>query len=157
MATALRESFVIGSAAVVLSFSYSFVLNKGIFAPPPALAPAPKTAVAPEFISFDEALALHRTNAALFLDARHPYDYRLGHIPGAINVPLKDFSLNHSPLSTMPRDTLLVTYCDGADCNSSIELATKLSQEGFTRVRMFFGGWNEWQTHHLSTEQGTGP
>ncbi len=155
IAVAVRESLVISAAALVLGFSYTFVTEKGIFAPPPEPTPSAKATVAPEFISFEEALELHRKNEALFVDARLAYDYNLGHIPGAINVPLKDFSLELSPLASVQRDRLIVTYCDGADCNSSIELATQLSEAGFTRVKMFFGGWNEWQSRHLTIENGT--
>lgn len=150
----MRESFVIVAAAIILGFAYTFVMSKGFFAASSEPAPAAKTVVAPEFISFEEALELHRKNEGVFVDARLTYDYKLGHIPGAINVPLKDFTLENSPLASVDRDRLIITYCDGADCNSSIELATKLSEAGFTRVKMFFGGWNEWQSRHLSIENG---
>lgn len=151
---AVRESLLILCAATLLGFAYSYVMKKGFFlqaqAPPVA---APQTIVPPEFISYEDAAALFTAGTALFVDARHEYDYTLGHIKGAVNVPLKEFLLHTSPLANIPKEKLIITYCDGADCNSSIDLATKLSEAGFTNVKIFFGGWNEWQAHQLQTEQ----
>lgn len=150
--TAIREAVLILLASALLGFGYTFVMHRGFFAPhnrPAATAPAH---AAPEFISYEEAVQLFTAGAALFVDARHEYDFKLGHIRGAVNVPLKDFDLHGSPLAGVPKDTLIVTYCDGAECNSSIELAQKLAAAGFGKVRIFFGGWNEWKQHHREVE-----
>jgi rhodanese-related sulfurtransferase len=156
--TASREAVVILFAAIVLGFAYTLVMKKGLFLPPAAQSAAPIAGVAgastpPVFIPLEEAIALHKAGSALFVDARHAFDFHLGHITGAINVPLAEFELSKSPLARMPKDTLIITYCDGADCNSSIELAKKLADAGFTNVKMFFGGWTEWQSHHLEMER----
>jgi rhodanese-related sulfurtransferase len=150
--TPLREVLIILIVSTMLGFSYTFVMSKGFFAPTPANTET-KAEAAPIFVSYEEVKSLFDTGQALFVDARHEYDYNLGHIKGAINVPLKDFELARSPLVNIPKEKLLVTYCDGADCNSSIELAQKLAAAGFTDVKMFFGGWKEWQTHRQQTEQ----
>ncbi|MER3524388.1 MAG: hypothetical protein C4326_10045 [Ignavibacteria bacterium] len=148
----VREAALIAFAAVLLGFGYGFVMKKGLFAPTQPTSNLPVAPPAPTFIDYEEALRCFREGSALFVDARHEYDYKLGHIRGAINVPLKDFDLATSPLAPTPKNQLIVTYCDGAECNSSIELAQKLAAAGFTNVKMFFGGWNEWQQHHLPTE-----
>jgi rhodanese-related sulfurtransferase len=152
VAVAVREATLILIASVLLGFAYTFVLKKGLFAPSPPAAVGMQVQVAPQFISYEEAKTLFDAGSALFVDARHEFDYNFGHVKGAINVPLKDFELAKSPLANLPKDKLIVTYCDGADCNSSIELAKKLSEAGFSNVKMFFGGWNEWQSHHMQTE-----
>lgn len=108
---------------------------------------------APQMISTDEVWSLFQTASALFLDSRHDFDYRAGHIKGAVNVPLKDFDLTKSPLKDVLKDRLLVIYCDGAECNSSIELAVKLSREGFKNVRISFSGWREWVEAKHPTEK----
>lgn len=147
-----REAAIIVLASVLLGFAYTFIMKKGFFSPSPPIAEQ-KGEVAPVFISYDEAKLLFDAGSALFVDARHDYDYKLGHIKGAINVPLKDFELAKSPLANTPKEKLIVTYCDGADCNSSIELAQKLAAAGFTNVKMFFGGWNEWQSRNRTIER----
>lgn len=151
MKIVVREAGLLLLASTLLGFAYSFVTKKGFFGTPQH-ASAPAAAVAPEFISYEEAVQLYNAGTALFVDARHEYDYNLGHIKGAINVPLKDFSLETSALASVPREKLIITYCDGAECNSSIELAQKLSAAGFTNVKMFFGGWNEWKQQHRQIE-----
>lgn len=152
-AVMVREASLIVFAAVVLGFAYGFVLKKGLFAPTKPTNNVSAAAASPTFIDYEEALRYFREGSALFVDARHEYDYNLGHIHGAVNVPLKDVDLTTSPLAHIPKDRLIVTYCDGAECNSSIELAQKLAAAGFINVKIFFGGWNEWQQHHLPTEK----
>jgi 3-mercaptopyruvate sulfurtransferase SseA len=39
----------------------------------------------------------------------------------------------------------IITYCDGEDCNASIDLAADLKMMGFANVNFFFGGWQEWR------------
>ena len=38
----------------------------------------------------------------------------------------------------------IVTYCSGEDCHSSVDLAARLIEFGFENVKIFFGGWEEW-------------
>lgn len=152
MRSAVREATLILLASTAFGFSYSFVMHKGFFAPPKSLPASTTAAVAPEFISYEDAVQYFTSGAALFVDARHEYDYKLGHIKGAVNVPLQHIDVPTSPLAHLPKDTLIVTYCDGAECNSSIELAQKLAAAGFTRVKIFFGGWNEWKQHHREVD-----
>ncbi len=104
-------------------------------------------------ISRDEAWALFQTGMAVFVDARHEFDFKLGHIKGAINIPLKEYDERKSALSGVSVDRDIVVYCDGAECNSSIELSVKLMKDGHRNVRIFFGGWSEWSAANLPTEK----
>jgi rhodanese-related sulfurtransferase len=119
--------------------------GRGLFGASPAGSLLPT-------VSYNEAVDLFNARAALFIDARHGYDYAEGRIRGAINLPLQDFSPDHLLLSIIPRQQPLVTYCDGEGCNSSIELARKLDSLGYKDVRIFFGGWNEWKAHNGPVE-----
>ncbi len=145
---ALRESILILTVSLVLGFLSTGVSGKGFFAPPPDTAQRN----APQFISLDEARLLHQSESAMFVDGRHAYDFGLGHIKDAINIPLSEFEVAAVLLGSIPKDKTLVTYCDGAECNSSIELAVKLDSLGFSNVRIFFGGWKEWESAQLPTE-----
>jgi rhodanese-related sulfurtransferase len=95
-------------------------------------------------VSRDEARSLFESGSAVFVDARHSFDFDLSHIKGAISVPLKDYDVKKAALDGIPKDRLIVVYCDGAECNSSIELSVKLMTDGYRNVRIFFGGWREW-------------
>jgi len=37
--------------------------------------------------------------------------------------------------------------------HSSIELSVKLAKDGFTNVKMLFGGWREWSASNLPIEK----
>ena len=145
---ALREAAVIVAMATLFGFAYTVVLSKGFFAPPTGKVQTP----APAVIGYDEARALFDRGGVLFVDARPPFDFGLGHIKGALNLPLKDFETRGQILELFPKDQLLVTYCDGEDCNSSVLLAAKLDSAGYRNVKVFFGGWKEWTARHLPVE-----
>lgn len=151
----IREAAWILLAATVLGFAYTATFKKGLFSDESkesTTLPHKANANLP-LIDLATARSLFESSSALFIDGRHEFDYKLGHIKGAVNLPLKDFEARKAFLASLPKDKTLVTYCDGAECNSSIEVAAKLFAEGFTDVRIFFGGWNEWNAHQLPTEQ----
>ena len=147
---ALREAGVLLMAAVALGFIYTAAMERGMFArrtpEPPGL---PAGLSAPAMISREQARAYFETGAALFVDARHEFDYKLGHIRGAINIPLRLYEAKKSLVDSIPKNQLLVAYCDGAECNSSIELSVKLAKDGHKNVKIFFGGWRDWTDSHL--------
>jgi len=152
---AIREAALIIVAAALIGTAYNALTGKGIFGTAKSPAPVATSVqeVAPTFIIFEEALAFFNSGEALFVDARHEYDYKLGHIKGAVNLPLKELDTHSAVYAGWPKDKLLIVYCDGAECNSSVELAKKLSAAGFTNVKIFFGGWTEWQANNDPTER----
>lgn len=149
---AWRESLAIILCSVILGFSYTFVQEKGVFAGPAPERTLPGTAsAAPAIVQVQDALSLYQSGEAVFVDSRHEFDYKLGHIRGAINLPLAEFDNKEDIVASLPRNKILIVYCDGADCNSSMELSMKLMESGFRSVKVFFAGWNEWQNQHLPT------
>ena len=106
-----------------------------------------------EMITLAAAKELFASNNSIFIDARHEFDYQAGHIRGAVNIPLKMFDAQFTLLNKISKDKVLIVYCDGAECNSSIELAVKLTESGFTNVKVFFGGWQEWNSAGLPIEK----
>lgn len=81
---------------------------------------------------------------AHFLDAREPELYREGHIPGARNIPFEQVAKYGDSLKTIPKTDLLLLYCDGGDCHQSHDLAEYLLANGWQRVAVYTGGWEEW-------------
>ena len=96
-------------------------------------------------ISLKDAYSAHEKNSALFLDARSPGDFSAGHISRAINLPAHAFLDSMAYLENLDFNKHIITYCDGEDCNASIDLAADLKMMGFTEVNFFFGGWQEWR------------
>ena len=151
--SAAREAVFLLVISLLLGLSYNGITGKGIFDPRHRARPASTSNVqAPEIIPLERAQTLF-ASGAVFIDSRHAYDFELGHITGAFSIPLKSADDDIAAL-TVPRDRTLVVYCDGADCNSSLEIGSKLSLAGFTSVKIFFSGWQAWKQAGLETEGG---
>jgi len=81
----------------------------------------------------------------LLVDVLSPTSYRREHVPGAVNIPLNssDFVLRVQERAGS-KDRLIVVYCASADCDASERAAAALERAGFTNVRDFEGGLEEW-------------
>ena len=88
------------------------------------------------------------------LDARSRESYARGHIPGAINFPHRE--MDAESIKRLPRNQLIVTYCDGIGCNASTKAALKLARFGF-RVKELIGGIDWWVRDGYLVAQGEGP
>jgi rhodanese-related sulfurtransferase len=101
-------------------------------------------------VSLKEAKEAHAKGDALFVDARDAAFYEEGHIPGAVSLPVQDFEMVfprlQEQLLAAPR---LITYCDGASCEMSVELTEKLLFAGFVQVEIFTGGMQQWKAAGL--------
>jgi rhodanese-related sulfurtransferase/uncharacterized membrane protein YphA (DoxX/SURF4 family) len=107
-------------------------------------------------IPFDEAREKFFNSEAVFVDARIPELYQEGHIPGALSVPLAEFDeMIDKVLTELPEEGLIVTYCDGEDCDLSAHLALKLKEIGYKNVRVLHNGWSAWKNHQLPFQRGT--
>jgi rhodanese-related sulfurtransferase len=148
---ALIEALLLIVAAIILGVAYSFVTNQGFFAKTQSVHSVTDANI--EMIPLAMAKDFFESNNVLFIDSRHEFDYQAGHIRGAVNVALKMFDTHLTRLNKISKDKLLIVYCDGAECNSSIELAVKLMESGFTNVKVFFGGWQEWSSAKLPIEK----
>lgn len=106
------------------------------------------------FIMLPEAEELFSMNETLFIDSRVADAFKAGHIYGAVNIPYDDKidTIILDELS-VPKEKSLVVYCDGSQCQSSVGLAKLLHDQGFTNIRVFFGGWKEWQMEGLPVEK----
>lgn len=102
-------------------------------------------------ITLKQAYALYNKNV-LFVDARDYVEYEIGHIKGAISLPYYEFDEYKSVLQSISKNTPLVTYCDGRDCDLSIMLGDKLFEMGYKQVYIFFGGWIDWQDNNYPVE-----
>jgi rhodanese-related sulfurtransferase len=148
-----REIGAVMFVAVVLGFSYSAMYGKGFFGPDKTVSTSSTIAPAPEMIRVEEARLMFLSGDALFVDARHEVEFAYGHIKGAINIPVQELAEKGTALNAFPKNRLLVVYCDGVECNSSIELAARLASAGFVNVKIFHGGWQEWNAQQLPVEK----
>lgn len=74
-----------------------------------------------------------RKGEVTVLDVRPAEEYRSGHIPGALSVPLKELERR---LSELPRRREIVAYCRGPYCVLAIQAVEILRARGFKAVRL---------------------
>ena len=103
-------------------------------------------------IELDELRGLVDGDGALVLvDALPPIAFGASHLPGAINIP--ETSVDGLVDRRLPdRDALVVVYCANASCESSVVVATRLVELGYTNVRHFSGGKEAWHDAGLPLE-----
>ena len=71
-----------------------------------------------------------------------PY-YARQHLPGALNLVADDVEDRAAEL--LPdKDAAIVTYCSNPACANSGQVATKLKQLGYTNVRKYADGIQDW-------------
>ena len=90
--------------------------------------------------------AIQSKSKILLIDGRSESAYHKGHILGAVNIPYiqRDY-FSQQLLSDVARETPIIVYCSGKNCNISVKLAKFLSQKfGFMHVQVFEEGWEEW-------------
>ncbi len=108
---------------------------------PPFQASDLQTLELPEFRTIFDG------KSAVIVDARSAPFYELGHIPGALNLARDDFAHDYQAFSKKleaGRDRPIVVYCSGGACHDSKLVASALLSLGFSNVRVFKGGWEEW-------------
>ena len=102
-----------------------------------------------EPVSRDELMRRLRAGSVTVLDVRPPDEFALGHIPGAVNVPLSALSQH---LSAFKRSREIVAYCRGTYCVLSFEAVALLREKGF-KVRRLEDGMPEWRAAGLPVAQ----
>ncbi len=94
-----------------------------------------------EAVSRKELLKRSRAGTVTILDVRPADEFALGHLPGAVNIPLR---LLETRLSQLKRSTEIVAYCRGPYCVLSYEAVATLRARGF-KVRRLEDGLPEWR------------
>ena len=103
-----------------------------------------------EPMSRKELVESMRDGLVTLLDVRPADEFAAGHLPGALNIPLKALEQR---LAGLPRDQEIVAYCRGPYCVMSFEAVAALRQRGFT-VRRLEDGYPEWKAAGRPVEKG---
>jgi len=89
-----------------------------------------------EPVQADELLRRVRAGEVTLIDVRPASEYRAGHIPGALSIPLSELKAR---LEALPRNREIVAYCRGPYCVMALEAAEILRKKGFRAERMEHG------------------
>ena len=101
-----------------------------------------------EAVSRKELLKRTREGLVTVLDVRPPEEYEAGHIPGAVNLPLKDL---RKRLRELPKGQEVIAYCRGPYCVLAFEAVAALRKKGF-EARRLEEGYPEWKAAGLPVE-----
>lgn len=99
-------------------------------------------------VGLDELETMINHENVLLFDVRPATEYELGHITGAVSMPmtellccLKDFS----------KETEIIAYCRGPFCVLADEAVKVLSEQGYN-VRRLDEGYPEWKIRQLESQ-----
>jgi rhodanese-related sulfurtransferase/DNA-binding transcriptional ArsR family regulator len=104
-----------------------------------------------EPVSREELLEKSRAGVVTVLDVRPADEFALGHLPGAVNIPLRELEAR---LAQLDRGQEIVAYCRGPYCVLSYEAVAALRARGF-KVRRLEDGLPEWRAAGLPVVTGS--
>ncbi len=93
-----------------------------------------------EAVGLDELLQRSRRDDVVILDTRPTQEYRAGHIPGALSVPVDELN---DRLRRLPKNKEYVAYCRGPYCvyaDRAVELLTASGRRAL-RLKEGFPDW----------------
>jgi rhodanese-related sulfurtransferase len=127
-----------GLAAVVMMFSAFLAL--------PFTSSDSRTSQHPSNDTVDRTVveAAIANHSAVIIDARPEFQYELGHLPSAINIPYNSDSLVAFIEKHSLKNQALIIYCSSAHCNAAEVLVEKLRELGCKKVSIYPGGWEDW-------------
>jgi rhodanese-related sulfurtransferase len=68
----------------------------------------------------------------MIIDVREPFEFKMGHVKGAVNIPPSQLMAGAKKLEDVPKDTELILYClSGSRSNVSINI---LRNMGYTNL-----------------------
>jgi rhodanese-related sulfurtransferase/DNA-binding transcriptional ArsR family regulator len=101
-----------------------------------------------EPVSRLELMEQLKAGLVTLLDVRPEDEFALSHLPGAINIPLRELE---KKLSNFNTDQEIVAYCRGPYCVLSYEAVAVLRVRGF-KARRLEDGLPEWRAAGLPVE-----
>lgn len=89
----------------------------------------------------DDLLELARRGAVIVLDVRPQEEFRAGHIPGAVSVPVEELAKR---IAELPAGKKVVAYCRGPYCVLAYRAVEILRARG-RNARRLADGFPEWR------------
>jgi rhodanese-related sulfurtransferase len=99
-------------------------------------------------VDADELMERLIQGSVVLLDVRPEREYRAGHIPGALSVPVDALE---AALHTLPRDREIVAYCRGPYCVFSDEAVAFVRERGYRAYRLR-QGLPDWRAAGMPVE-----
>ena len=128
--------------------------NAAMRSPQHTQTPAPRAEATPRpdgvrLVTVEELNRLIEQGGAVALDVRGSVEFELGHIRGAVAMPL---GLIASRAAELPKDKLIVPYCACSAEQISARAVQELKKQGFENTAALVGGWDAWAKAGLPVE-----
>ncbi len=109
--------------------------------------PIAESAAAFDQMNLEQVFAAVEEGQTLVIDARPPLFFKMGHLPGAINLPREQFQVAYLKYPELAQDKqrLLIIYCHSASCEDSKWVAKGLQALNHGKIVIFTEGWQAWQ------------
>jgi rhodanese-related sulfurtransferase len=106
-----------------------------------------------ELFSRSELKSALDSGTVTVVDALGGAYYEQQHLPGALPLIEADV-LIQAPALLPDKEALIVTYCSNDACSNSQQVASRLAAVGYTNVRKYREGIQDWVEAGLPIESG---
>lgn len=100
-------------------------------------------------VSRDELIDMLHDELVTVLDVRPEDEFAVGHLPGALNIPVSKLE---GRLDELPPKQEVIAYCRGPYCIFSLDAVAMLRSRGY-QVRRLEDGYPEWKAAGLPVEK----
>ncbi|MBY0261573.1 MAG: hypothetical protein K2Q20_04480 [Phycisphaerales bacterium] len=122
----------------------------------PGWTPTAESALPKGQITIDQAKRFFDMGAQ-FVDTRKKDEYEAGHVKDAMRISLSNFQKGDPALLGMiPRDAIVVAYCNGGHCDESEAVARMISGSGYAKVFVLHDGFPGWKAMGHPVQTGAG-
>jgi rhodanese-related sulfurtransferase len=94
---------------------------------------------------------IDRQEPLVLVEALAELQYQQGHLPGAVNLPAEKVA-EHAAEVIPEQDAEVVVYCASESCHAAEKVAKELEQQGYSQVRHYVGGKQNWLDAGLPLE-----
>jgi len=155
MRRAILQSLILAVLGALVGFGYNAASPKGI--PVKGGKEAILQQQGTRMLNTDEVKYYGQLPGTVLVDARSAEEYELGHIAGAMSLPLDRFDQALPAVQAeLRKSKLIVIYCSGGSCGTSEEVAKKLGERGFKNLAVFADGLPGWLRAKLPITGGKG-
>lgn len=99
-------------------------------------------------VTHEELRAREAAGDVVVLDVRPVEEYRAGHIPGAVSIPVEELA---DRIDELPEETEIVVYCRGEYCVLAYDAVRLLTDRGRRAIRLN-DGMLEWRLADLPVD-----
>jgi len=107
-----------------------------------------------ELITRSDLEVLVAAGSVVLIDALPASYYDQMHLPSALNLVESDVE-TEAPRLLPDKNAAIVTYCSNEACGNSQAVANRLERLGYTAIRTYRGGIQDWVTAGNTTESTT--